>query len=162
MRVTNRVQQSTKWKFPISHTSRTRGRTERRPSHLRCCWTNDMELVPKQFAWAEQANWLFLLYTEDVSFFNSTEHIERIRGVIFCIYALYKLTFTFTLHMYCVYFIVCCHWRNKRWWFNPRHKIKALCNGDVHLFVHLFVYSSVAYWWRRRLIMSAIRATLIC
>jgi len=38
------------------------------PSHLRCRWTNYMELVPKQFAWAGHANWLFLSYTEDVSF----------------------------------------------------------------------------------------------
>ena len=41
-----------------------------RPSHLRCRWTNDMELVPKQFAWAGHANWLFSLYTEDVSFWS--------------------------------------------------------------------------------------------
>ena len=39
-----------------------------RPSRLRCRWTNDMELVPKQFAWAGHANWLFLSYSEDVSF----------------------------------------------------------------------------------------------
>jgi len=41
-----------------------------RPSHLRCCWTNDMELVPKQVAWAGHANWLFSSYTEDVSFWS--------------------------------------------------------------------------------------------
>jgi len=41
-----------------------------RPSHLRCRWTNDMELVPKQFAWAGHANWLFSSYTEDVSFWS--------------------------------------------------------------------------------------------
>ena len=41
-----------------------------RPSHLRCRWTNDMELVPKQFAWAGNANWLFSSYTEDVSFWS--------------------------------------------------------------------------------------------
>ena len=29
------------------------------PTHLRCRWTNDMELVPWQFAWARHANWLF-------------------------------------------------------------------------------------------------------
>ena len=40
------------------------------PSHLRCHWTNDMELVPKQFAWAGHANWLFSSYTEDVSFWS--------------------------------------------------------------------------------------------
>jgi len=39
-----------------------------RPSHLRCRWTNDMELVRKQFLRAEHANWLFSSYTEDVSF----------------------------------------------------------------------------------------------
>jgi len=39
-----------------------------RPSHLRCRWTNDMELVPKQFAWAGHANWLFSSYT--VSFWS--------------------------------------------------------------------------------------------
>ena len=41
-----------------------------RPSHLRCRWTNDMKLVPKQFVWAGYANWLFLSYTEDVSFLS--------------------------------------------------------------------------------------------
>jgi len=40
------------------------------PSHLCYRWTNDMELVPKQFAWAGHANWLFSLYTEDVSFWS--------------------------------------------------------------------------------------------
>jgi len=40
------------------------------PSHLRCRWTNDMELVPKQFAWAGHANCLFSSYTEDVSFWS--------------------------------------------------------------------------------------------
>jgi len=59
-----------------------------RPSHLRCRWTNDMELVPKQFAWAGHANWLFSSYTENISFWkrfflNSTGHVEHIRGVIF-------------------------------------------------------------------------------
>jgi len=39
-------------------------------SHLRCRWTNDMELVPKQFAWTGHANWLFSSYTEDVSFWS--------------------------------------------------------------------------------------------
>ena len=29
-----------------------------------------MELVPKQFAWAGHANWLFSSYTEDVSFWS--------------------------------------------------------------------------------------------
>jgi len=32
--------------------------------------SNDMELVPKQFAWAGHTNWLFLSYTEDVSFWS--------------------------------------------------------------------------------------------
>jgi len=36
----------------------------------RCRWTNDMELVPKQFTWAGHANWLFSSYTEDVSFWS--------------------------------------------------------------------------------------------
>ena len=40
------------------------------PSHLRCRWTNDMERVPKQFAWAGHANWLFSSYTEDVTFWS--------------------------------------------------------------------------------------------
>jgi len=41
-----------------------------RPSHLRCRWTNDMEFVPKQCAWAGHANWQFSSYTEDVSFWS--------------------------------------------------------------------------------------------
>jgi len=41
-----------------------------RPSHLRWRWTNHMKLVPKQFAWAGHANWLFSSYTEDVSFLS--------------------------------------------------------------------------------------------
>ena len=32
--------------------------------------SNDMELVPKQFAWAGHANLLFSSYTEDVSFWS--------------------------------------------------------------------------------------------
>jgi len=40
-----------------------------RPSYLRCRWT-DMELVPKQFAWAGHVNGLFSSYTEDVSFWS--------------------------------------------------------------------------------------------
>ena len=44
--------------------------TSVRPSHLRCRWTNDMELVPIQFAWAGHANWLVSSYTEDVSFWS--------------------------------------------------------------------------------------------
>jgi len=34
-----------------------------------CRWTN-VELVPKQFAWAGRANWLFSSYTKDVSFWT--------------------------------------------------------------------------------------------
>jgi len=34
-------------------------------------------------------------------FLNSTQHIERTRGVIFCDDALYKLSFTFTVHLHC-------------------------------------------------------------
>jgi len=41
-----------------------------RPSHLHCRWTNDMELVPKQFTWAGHANWLFSSCTVDVSFWS--------------------------------------------------------------------------------------------
>ena len=65
-----------------------------RPSHLHCRWTNDMELAPKQFAWAGHANWLFVVHWRRV-FLISTRHIERIRGA-FCDDALYKSTFTFT------------------------------------------------------------------
>ena len=54
---------------PSTHCSTVSARYVR-PSHLRCRWTNDMELVPKQFAWAGHANWLFLSYTEDVSFWS--------------------------------------------------------------------------------------------
>ena len=39
-------------------------------SHLRCHWINDVELVPKQFAWAGHANWLFSPYNEDLSFWS--------------------------------------------------------------------------------------------
>ena len=66
-----------------------------RPSHLRCRWTNDMELVSKQFAWAGHANCCFRR-TLKTCFSISTRHIEHIRGT-FCDDALYKLTFTFTL-----------------------------------------------------------------
>jgi len=48
---------------PCRHLLVPRFRRYVRPSHLRCRWTNDMELVPKQFAWAEHANWLFSSYT---------------------------------------------------------------------------------------------------
>ena len=69
-----------------------------RPSQLRCRWTNDLELVRKQFEWAGHANWLFSSYTEDVSFWSvlGTCDIERIKGA-FCDDALLTLTLTFTI-----------------------------------------------------------------
>jgi len=63
-----------------------------RPSYLRCRWINNMELVPKQFAWAGHANWLFSSYTEDVSFWSVLCTLSALE--VFCIDALYKLTFT--------------------------------------------------------------------
>jgi len=64
-----------------------------RPSHLRYRWTNDMELVPKQFAWAGHANWLFSSYTEDISFWSVLGTLSTLEA-FFCNNALYKLTFT--------------------------------------------------------------------
>ena len=55
---------------PSTRCSMVSARYYVQPSHLRCHWTNDMELVPKQFAWARNANWLFSSYTEDVSFWT--------------------------------------------------------------------------------------------
>ena len=54
-----------------------------RPSLLRCRWTNDIKPVPKQFAWAGHANWLFSSYNEEWRrvFLISSRHTERIRGV---------------------------------------------------------------------------------
>ena len=54
-----------------------------RPSHLRCRWTNDMELVPKQFAWAGHANWLFSSYTEDVSFWTVLGTLSTLEALFF-------------------------------------------------------------------------------
>ena len=68
-----------------------------RPSHLRCRWTNDIELVPKQFAWAGHANWLFSSYTEDVSFLSVVGTLSALEA-FFCDHALYKLTFILHLH----------------------------------------------------------------
>jgi len=56
-----------------------------RSSHLRCRWTNDMERVRKQFAWAWHANWLqcFRHIYWRRFFLNSNRRIGRFRGVIF-------------------------------------------------------------------------------
>jgi len=51
-----------------------------RPSHLCCRWTNDMELVPKQFVWAGHANWLFLSYTEDISFWSVFDTLSALEA----------------------------------------------------------------------------------
>jgi len=64
-----------------------------RPSHLRCRWTNDMELLPKQFVWAGNANWLFSSYTENVSFLSVLGTLSALEA-FFCDDALYTLTFT--------------------------------------------------------------------
>ena len=53
-----------------------------RPSHLRCRWTNDMELVPKQFAWARHANWLFSSYTEDMSFWSVLGTLSTLEALL--------------------------------------------------------------------------------
>jgi len=53
-----------------------------RPSQLRCRWTNDMELVPKQFAWAEHANWLFSSYIEDVSFWSVLSTLSALEALL--------------------------------------------------------------------------------
>ena len=58
-----------------------------RPSHLRCRWTNDIKLVPKQFAWAGHANWLFSSYTEDVSFWSVLGRLSALEA--FCDDVLY-------------------------------------------------------------------------
>jgi len=49
-----------------------------RPSHIRCCWTKDMELVLWQFAWTWQ--WHFVARWRHSSL-NNTQHIEHTRGV---------------------------------------------------------------------------------
>jgi len=53
-----------------------------RPSHLRCRWTNDMELFPKQLAWSGHANWLVFVVHWRRFFLNSTWHSKHIRGII--------------------------------------------------------------------------------
>jgi len=53
------------------------------PSHLRCRWTNDMELVLKQFAWAGHANWLFSSYIEDVSFWTVFRTLSALEALFF-------------------------------------------------------------------------------
>ena len=58
---------------PSTHCSMVSARYVRL-SHLRYHWTYDMELVPKQFAWAGHANWLFSSYTEDVFFDQYSAH----------------------------------------------------------------------------------------
>jgi len=53
-----------------------------RPSHLRCRWTNDMELVPTQLSWAGHANWLFSSYTEDVSFWSVLGTLSALEALL--------------------------------------------------------------------------------
>ena len=67
-----------------------------RSSHLRCLWTNDVELVPKQHAWAGHANWLFTSYTEDVSFWTVLGTSSALEA-LFCNDVLHNLTLTITL-----------------------------------------------------------------
>ena len=74
--------------LPSTHCSTVSARYVR-PSHLRCHWTNDTELVPKQFAWARHANWLFSSYTEDVSFWWVLGTLSALEA-LFCDDALYK------------------------------------------------------------------------
>jgi len=72
-----------------------------RPSHLRCCWTNDMEhgTCSKTICVSRTCKLtVFVVHWRRV-FLISTRHIERIRGA-FCDTALHKLTFTFTLHQW--------------------------------------------------------------
>ena len=72
------------------------------PSHLRCRWTNDMELVPKQFAWAGHANWLFSSYSEDVSFWS-------VLGTLSALEALFATMRYINWHLHLHY------WRPRIW-----------------------------------------------
>jgi len=65
-----------------------------RLSHLCCRWTDDVELVPKQFAWAGHANWLFSSYTEDVSFWSVLGTLSALEALLATMRYI-KLTFTF-------------------------------------------------------------------
>ena len=67
-----------------------------RPSHLRCRWNNDMELVPKQFAWAGHADWLFSSYTEDVSFWS-------VLGTLSALEALFTTMRYINWHLHYIY-----------------------------------------------------------
>jgi len=74
-----------------------------RPSHLRCRWTNDRELVPKQFAWARYANWLFSLYTEDVSFWS-------VLGTLSALEALFATMRYINWHLHYIYIYIYFSW----------------------------------------------------
>ena len=70
-----------------------------RPSHLRCRWTNDVELVPKQFAWAGHANWLFSSYTEDLSFWS-------VLGTLSALEALFAMMRYINWHLHYIYIYI--------------------------------------------------------
>jgi len=113
-----------------------------RPSHLRGRWTNDMELVPRQFAWAGHANWLFSSYTEDdiVSFWS-------VHGTLSALEALFAtsrltLTFTFTLCDIVIFDLRPLH-------FSSSVRVtRDLSNPPVKVYVFLFL-SQLQTWNER-------------
>ena len=76
-----------------------------RPLHLRCRWTNDMELVPKTISVSRTCKLTVFVVHWRRFFLNSTRHIERMRGIIFATMRyinchLHYITFT-TSHLRC-------------------------------------------------------------
>ena len=84
-----------------------------RLSHLR--WTNDMELVPKQFAWAGHSNWLFSSYAEDMSFWSVLGTLSALKALFA---AMHYINWHLYLHLhYTAYYIntACQQWCADVW-----------------------------------------------
>ena len=94
-----------------------------RPSHIRCCWTKDMELVLWQFAWTWQ---LHFVARWRHSSLNNTQHTRGVRLAM----------------MHCINW----HWH---WHANPFpfSIILPFCSYSTILIVHFWLIQ--AYIWYR-------------
>jgi len=70
----------------------------RRTRTVSCHWANDMELVLKWSSWSWSEHWQLSTHSQDVSVWTTRRVLSALEAL--CDNALYKSTFTFTLHHY--------------------------------------------------------------
>ena len=70
----------------------------RRTRMVSCHWANDMELVLKWSSWSWSEHWQLSTHSQDVSVWTTRRVLSALEAL--CDNALYKSTFTFTLHHY--------------------------------------------------------------